>query len=115
LTENRKNRIIEAVAAKIRNDFADKMNNELGESIAKKWEEMPVDAEVKEELRLNVEHILDSADYFKLTYNTRKFLTLVPCISRTIYDNHCVKCETVCEWYKTMVIVAETIKEKGEN
>jgi len=50
----------------------------------------------------------------KLTYNTRKFLTLVPCISRTIYTDHCVKCETVCEWYKTMVIVAEAIKEGEE-
>ena len=49
----------------------------------------------------------------ELVYNTRNFLKVVPCISRTIYDDHCAKCEDVCAWYETMIIVAKAIKEEN--
>ena len=51
----------------------------------------------------------------KLVTNTHKFLKLVPCFNRTLYEDYCVECENICEWYKTMIIVVEAIKEREEN
>ena len=50
-----------------------------------------------------------------LVSKTHEYLKLVPCIKRVKYESYCVECNDVCEWYKTIVNVAEIIKMKGIN
>jgi len=50
-----------------------------------------------------------------LVSKTYEYLKLIPCIKRIKYESYCVECNDVCEWYKTMVNVAEIIKMKGIN
>jgi len=51
----------------------------------------------------------------QLILNTHKLLKLVPCVKRVMYEDHCVKCDNICNWYKTVVNVAEIIKNMEEN